>query len=296
VLHVTRRVTVAIAAVVLLATGTIIGLAATARANPDIPLGSCSGSDAQAKCTITGTMAYPAGILGSATAPGGEQPVEISVTIECPGQSAQQGSWANWTPWGPTWLWTWPSGSLPAASCTFTATAQNQDGSGAFTATLEYDSTPPASASSSPSSAAASASPSVSPSPSAAAVHLVRGFDGTCVRDLGDSAAPRTKVVVWACDPTAQGQGWTYRGDELRIHGSMCLNAKGKGASGSPVILWPCTGGPNEIWVHRSGGEYALKAGGYKTCLTDPGFSATNGTQIVVGACTDARDQQWSLP
>jgi hypothetical protein len=48
--------------------------------------------------------------------------------------------------------------------------------------------------------------------------------------------------------------------------------------------------------VHRSNGEYVLKAGSYKTCLTDPEFSTANGTQIVVTACADARDQRWSLP
>jgi hypothetical protein len=91
------------------------------------------------------------------------------------------------------------------------------------------------------------------------------------MRDMGDSAAKRTKIAIWACDPTAQGQGWTYHSDELQIHGSMCANAKGTGASGSLVILWPCTGTPNEVWLRKSGSEYALKAGKYKMCLTDPG-------------------------
>jgi hypothetical protein len=143
---------------------------------------------------------------------------------------------------------------------------------------------------------AVSPSPSATPSPSAPPVHLVRGFDGMCLRDTGDSAAKRTKIVVWVCDPTAQGQGWTYRGDELRIHGDMCVNAKGRGTSGSPVILWPCNGSPNEIWIRRSNGEYVLKANGYKLCLTDPVYSTGDGTQAVVGVCSDARDQRWSLP
>jgi hypothetical protein len=79
-------------------------------------------------------------------------------------------------------------------------------------------------------------------------VRLVRGFDGMCVRDTGDSKAPRTTIVAWACDPAA------------------------------------------------ADGEYRLKAGGYKLCLTDPGYSTENGTQLTVSACVSARDQQWSLP
>jgi hypothetical protein len=87
--------------------------------------------------------------------------------------------------------------------------------------------------------------------------------------------------VDWACDPTAGGQQRTYRGDELKIHG---------------VMLWSCNGGQNEIWVHRSDREYALMVGGYRQCLTDPGYSTTNGTQLRVAACTGASDQQWSPP
>lgn len=141
-----------------------------------------------------------------------------------------------------------------------------------------------------------SPSPSATPSPSAPPVHLVRGFDGMCLRDTGDSAAKRTKIVVWVCDPSAQGQGWTYSGDELRIHGDMCVNAKGRGTKGSPLILWPCNGSPNEIWIRKSSGEYVLKANGYKLCLSDPAFSTDDGTQAAVGVCSDARDQRWSLP
>jgi hypothetical protein len=117
-----------------------------------------------------------------------------------------------------------------------------------------------------------------------------------CARDTGYSAAPRTRIVAWACDPAAAGQQWVYSQDELKIHGHMCADAKGSGANGSPVILWPCTGGSHEVWVHRSDGEYTLKAANYKTCLTDPGFSTANGTQLVAATCRDARDQRWSLP
>jgi endo-1,4-beta-xylanase len=185
------------------------------------------------------------------------------------------------------------------ATCTVTVTAGASGGSGEYPdnvyLTVTSDGQPVTSATPS-ASPSPSPSPSATPSPSAAPVHLVRGFDGTCLRDTGDSAAERTKIVIWACDPTAQGQGWTYRGDELRIRGDMCVNAKGRGTSGSPAILWRCNGSPNEIWIHESDGEYVLKVNGYKLCLTDPAYSVSNGTQAVVRACADARDQRWSLP
>ena len=110
------------------------------------------------------------------------------------------------------------------ATCTVTVTAGASGGSGEYpdNVYLTVSTDGQAVTNVSPS---VSPSPSATPSPSAPLVHLVRGFDGMCLRDTGDSAAKRTKIVVWVCDPTAQGQGWTYRGDELRIHGDMCVNA-----------------------------------------------------------------------
>ena len=76
----------------------------------------------------------------------------------------------------------------------------------------------------------------------------------------------------------------------------MCVNAKGTGKSGSKIILWACDGAPNEIWLHKSNGEYVLKANGYKLCLDDPAYSTKNGTQLIVFACNDTPNQRWSLP
>lgn len=141
-----------------------------------------------------------------------------------------------------------------------------------------------------------SSSPSASPSPSAPGrVHQVRGFDGTCVDDKANSSAKRAVVEIWTCNATDAAQGWTYRGSELKIR-NMCVNAKGSGKSGSKIILWTCNGGPNEIWIHKSNGEYVLKANGYKLCLDDPSYSTRNGTQLVVSACHNTANQHWSLP
>jgi Ricin-type beta-trefoil lectin domain len=293
----TRRVAAAAAAVIMLATGAIVALTTTARAGNAVPLVSCTATGgAGTKCTLTGSAANVEALYIGATAPGPSILVNAIITVTC-SAAGQTQTWTGGGEFNTPFNIGLSGGDFTSSdlSCQVSGTASNVGStSGSFTATVTYIpySSPQPSASPSPS---ASLSPS-SPSPSTSSVHLVRGFDGMCVRDMGDSAAARTKVVAWACDPTAQGQGWTYRGDELRIHGSMCVTAKGSGTSGSPVLLWPCDGGRNEIWAHRSGGEYALKAGGYKLCLTDPGFATANGTQLVVLACTDARDQRWSLP
>lgn len=58
----------------------------------------------------------------------------------------------------------------------------------------------------------------------------------------------------------------------------------------------PCNGSANEIWVHKSNGEYVLKANGSSLCLDDPAYSTANGTQLIVYTCSGTRNQRWSLP
>ena len=123
----------------------------------------------------------------------------------------------------------------------------------------------------------------------------VHGFDGTCLDDKGNSSAKRASVIIWSCNNTDQAQGWTFSGSELKIHG-MCLNAKGNGKQGSKLILWSCNGSANEIWSHRSNGEFVEKANGYKLCIDDPGYSTKNGTQPFMYACNNGKNQLWTLP
>ena len=140
------------------------------------------------------------------------------------------------------------------------------------------------------------ASPSPSPSPSSSPAGVVRGYDGKCLNDAGNSGADRAKIQIWA---QQQGIGrpaqWTYKKYEL-VHKTMCVNAKGTAKNGAPVILWSCTGTANEIWTHKSNGEFVLKAGGGKLCLTDPGDAKQNGIQLTVRTCANATDQHWTLP
>ena len=76
----------------------------------------------------------------------------------------------------------------------------------------------------------------------------------------------------------------------------MCMNDKAGGGSGSPVILYTCNGGTNEVWSHNSHAEYVLKAHGGTLCLDDPAYSTKNGTQLIVYTCNNGANQHWSLP
>jgi len=286
----TRRIVLAVAASILLGAGGVTALTATARADTEI---TCQGNYTApaAECTIKATLTAPTYItLKVSWAP---QASWITGGASWSGSCTLDGQTTAIPEAGANDTSPLTVGvQLPftdPASCTVTVTAAVSGNPSYSEPNIVYldvltDGAPPAPA------------PSPSASSSASAVHLVRGFDGTCLRDTGDSAARRTRIVIWKCDPTAPGQGWTYKGDELEIHGDMCVNAKGTGTSGSKVILWPCNGSPNEIWVHQSNGEYVLKANRGKLCLDDPAYSTTNGTQLIVYACSDTRNQHWSLP
>jgi hypothetical protein len=280
-----RRFFAVTAMVVVVATGTIAALPGTAHASPPpgmIQVASCTVSASNTtQCALSGTMTDPKALSAGATAVSYSTPeaVTFQLTLTCyqksgatPVVTSVEGGRGPL----PITISLWSATGQPPSSCTISGTAAATGLTG-FTATLYY-------------------LPQRNSSAGASAPDLVRGPDRVCVRDMGAPAVPFTKVAVWACGPAVQGESWTYRGDELKLRapGSVCA-AVGRVTSGSPVIMWLCDGAASQIWVHRSG-EYVLKAGGYKDCLTDPRSSTANGKSMIIAACSGARDQQWSLP
>ena len=126
----------------------------------------------------------------------------------------------------------------------------------------------------------------------AAAAPAVRGSIGKCVNDLKDRSANGTPVVTWGCNGSGP-QDWTYTKDKL-VHNGRCLTDAGGGAAGTKLILNGCSSAKNDLWGHRSNGEYVLAAQGGKLCLNAP--AAANGTQLDVSACKNAVSQHWTLP
>jgi hypothetical protein len=152
---------------------------------------------------------------------------------------------------------------------------------GSFQLALDYTQGPSPTPSSSPSS----------PSP----VPLVKGYGGKCLDDKGNSSANRAKVIIWTCNSSDKAQGWTFSNGELK-HNGKCANDPGNGGGGSKVILWTCNGSSNGKWFHPSrNGEYVLISLTHGLlCLTDPGYSKTNGTQLIVYTCHNTSNQHWS--
>ena len=190
-------------------------------------------------------------------------------------------------------------GAIDPTSCTLDVTA-TVSGSSALTATalqleISVNQSAAASPTASPTPSASTSSPSTTTTTVKHYNNQVHGFGGTCLDDKGNSSSKRAAVIIWTCNNTDQAQGWTYSGSELKIHG-MCVNAKGNGKRGSQLILWTCNGSGNEIFSHRSNGEFVEKANGYKLCFDDPGYSKKNGTKPIMYPCNNGANQQFSKP
>jgi Ricin-type beta-trefoil lectin domain len=258
----------------LLAAGAITMGVTAASANTAGFCSASSTSTVKATCTVTEKISTPADITVSITMESGAQQTASSAwTAICDTEKTSGGS----TSMTPVTEDVTMATSNPA-SCTVTATGTLSTNSGTMLVALKYD--------------PASASPSPSPTTPSGPVRVYRGLGGKCVDDAGNSSALRAKVVIWTCNSHDAAQKWVFSGGKL-MHNGMCLNDQRSGGNGSKVILYTCNGGANELWTHKSNGEFVMKANGGKYCLDDPASSTHNGTQLIVWTCKNGTNQHW---
>jgi hypothetical protein len=309
-----RRLLVYGAVTGLLAAGAVSASMEVAHADSEVAY--CIGaSDNSYKCTVTATISDPASITVSVsddTSPAYEE-VMVSVTaLSCTDNNGTDSEPASSTE-GTTPL-TDDVVPLPATAdgqCAVTATvnlvppftsatAECLDTTASPTPVPTPDPTP----TSTPApcateyTATLSYTSAASPTPTAttaAPVHPVKGYDGKCLDDKGNSSANGAVVVIWSCSGSDPAENWEYNNNEF-IHNGKCLNDKGNGGSGSKVILYTCNGGANEKWGQPANRELKMKAHNWQLCLDDPGYSKKNGTQLIVYTCKDSANQKWSLP
>src|SRR5271156_5221059 len=256
-----RRLVVCAAVTGLLAAGAVTASMEYAHAQSEVDY--CLGaSDNSYNCTVTATVSDPASITVGVTdsTSGAYEEVMVSVTtLSCTDSGSTASEPASSTQ-GTTPV-TDDVAPLPATAdgqCTVTATVHlvppystpnyaeclNTTASPSeFTATLNYTS-------------AASPTPSSAP-----AVHPVKGYDGKCLDDKGNSSSNRAEVVIWSCSGSDQAENWQFSSNEFK-HNGKCLNDQGNGGSRSKVILYSCNGGSNEKWSELANGELKLQSHG----------------------------------
>jgi hypothetical protein len=116
----------------------------------------------------------------------------------------------------------------------------------------------------------------------------VTGYAAKCVDDFRGRTANGTKVDLWSCNRQARQRLTFQANGELRLSGKCVTNRNGA------TVLEPCTGGAAQTWTRRANGEYVVRSG--SKCLTVPGTSTANGTQLRLSACTNSKRERWSLP
>jgi hypothetical protein len=260
------RLAAAAATTGLLTAGAITAI--TVPASASTTFGSCSAQGDFAVCDASGTATLPVTITVSVTS-SPDQSVFVTWDDTCSqgtGAGGSSGSFTATTPVSRTISHPYHQPD----SCIVAAGAQLQAGGNSVHVSLSYSQTAPP--------------PPVS--------HEIKGYAGKCADDNGNSSALRARVQIWNCVNNASQQ-WSFSNGELK-HGSLCMNDKGTGGSGTKVILWSCTGASNETWTHNTKGEYVLKANGL--CLDDPAYSTRNATQLDLYRCTGRSNQRWSLP
>ena len=265
----------------LLVVGAMIVGATTASANF---VGSCSATgtpQAKASCTVIKTISNPATVSYAVTlTKGSNQTVNINWIASCKLGGDTQNNVGGSTATTPTTGFLVIPFPTPPDSCAITVGATLGTNTGSMQVAVNYAPNPNA-----------SPTPTSPPAP-AGSVKLYRGFGGKCMDAKGNSSADRTKVIIWTCNSHDKAQAWTYSGGKL-MHNGMCLNDQRSGGNGSKVILYTCNGGANELWTHKSNGEFVMKANGGRYCLDDPASSTHNGTQLIVWTCKNSTNQHW---
>jgi hypothetical protein len=257
---------VSVAATGLLALGGVVATAAVASAGT---IGSCSAQGDFATCDASGTANNPLTITVTVTSSPDESVTVFWDTVCSQGSGAGTSS-GNFTATTPVTRTISHPYHQPNSCDVGIAAGLNNNGNW-IKASIASSSTPP-------------------PPP----VHQLKGYDGKCVDDTGNSSAKDTKIQLWTCNRTA-AQNWSFSNGEL-VHNGKCANDKNDGGSDAKVILYTCSRASNDLWTHKSNGEYVLKAHSGKLCLDDPAYSKKNGTQLVVYTCKDTTNQRWTLP
>jgi hypothetical protein len=311
------RIAVAAAATGVLAAGAITGFVLTSGNATAGTAASCQVTTSSTSCTTTQGITSPATIQLDATSTddSGDVSVTLSWSATCALGSTFQTTTGpdetfNITTSDPTATYAVSIGSsvTDPDDCSVTGNMSSTTLTGSNTATVDIDFTPQtgASASASPSasaSASASASPTASPSPSPTSSvpsggisGLIKGYDGKCFDDKGNSSQLRAVVQIYSCNKSDKAQVWRYAAGEL-IHNGKCLNDKGNAGSGGKLILYTCQGSADELFVHIvANNTYQLKAHNWTLCIDDPAYSKKNGTQLTVYTCHQTGNQKWGLP
>jgi alpha-galactosidase len=133
----------------------------------------------------------------------------------------------------------------------------------------------------------------VTASTTTTAVGLLGGSGCTfAVKDLWAGTTTSTSSVISASVPShgtaifrvtpASGCGASQPTGQIAGTSGKCVDDSGSGTTdGNPIVLWPCTGNPNQRWALP--GDGTVRSLG--KCLAVSGAATTAGTKAVLSTC-----------
>lgn len=115
----------------------------------------------------------------------------------------------------------------------------------------------------------------------AASADIRSGLSDYCLDVHNSDTKPGTIVDNYKCNNT-QAQAWMVTYDTIQHENTMCLSVLGNSkATGSKVVINPCTQDPGQIWLRDQNGFENPNSG---LCLALPSSKGT--TPVTISTCT----------
>ena len=121
----------------------------------------------------------------------------------------------------------------------------------------------------------------------------LRGYRNECASDYLYHNTPGTPAVIDPCNSTLR-ERWTLGPNYELISNGLCLTDPHNGRWGTKLTLTTCHGYATQQWYHQTNGQYVVAW--HRLCLTDPHWSTTAGTQLILQSCRDWQNQRWTRP
>jgi hypothetical protein len=129
-----------------------------------------------------------------------------------------------------------------------------------------------------------------------------------CLQPANNSTSPGAAIVLEPCDRNNASQLWSAvaaGGNIVRYfneHSTLCLDARGAAANGTPVQQWTCDSITNENWQYAQNNGAIVPSvisrvsGTGQYCLDVPDGQTDAGVAVQIYACNGTDAQQWYAP
>ena len=123
--------------------------------------------------------------------------------------------------------------------------------------------------------------------------------------NLWTGAISTTTGTISASVPSHGTVMFRVSGGSTGTNPSGEINAVGAGkcldvpdlstTAGTPLDIWTCNGGSNQIWTHTSSDQLTVYSGSGQMCMDAYDNQTTPGTKVEIWTCNGGANQQWQL-